>query len=83
MQTWSVYSLDVWGNPREGFEVNDRCKVGTVDIPEYAEDKGIIKALVDAGYLKPRFQFNIDGDDMFLSIDHAASGRPVLQLQRD
>lgn len=82
-QTWSVYTLDVWGNESDGYDVNDRSNVGKVEIDTDADDKAIIKTLVDAGYLRPRFRFAVDGDDCFISIDHAATGRPVLQLQRD
>ena len=31
---FTIWSLDVWGNAAEGFEVNDRCKVGTVEIAD-------------------------------------------------
>jgi hypothetical protein len=33
---FTVWSYDVWGNETDGFEVNDRCKLGTVEIPDSA-----------------------------------------------
>ena len=32
LKTFDVYTYDVWGNARDGFDVNDRYKSGTVDI---------------------------------------------------
>lgn len=29
---YTVWSLDVWGNPKDGFEVNDRCRIGTISV---------------------------------------------------
>lgn len=84
MKTWRVYSLDVWGNQRDGFEVNDRCNVGTIELPEDATDKQIIRAMVEQGYLRSsRFHFAIDGDDMMMDIDHEPTGRPLYSLERD
>lgn len=104
MARYTVWSYDVWGNARDGFEVNDRCKVGTVEIPDDmvnvpatvktgddmrawgdASDKAIVRALVEAGYLRPRFKFDVQGDDGRIEITHAATGRPLLglELERD
>jgi hypothetical protein len=102
MKTFTVWSYDVWGNAREGYEVNDRCKVGKVEIPEealtppadvmtgeafhawgVASDKAIVKALVDAGYLRPRFKLEVEGDDGRIEITHAPTGRPLLGLELD
>lgn len=80
-EAWTVWSLDVWGNDKEGYEINDRSTIGSVEIPADATDKQVIKALVDAEYLKPRFRFDIDGDDTVLYVEY--KGRPVLQLEKD
>ena len=32
-QPWIVYALDVWGNADDGFEVNDRSRVGAFRLP--------------------------------------------------
>jgi hypothetical protein len=32
LQKYKVYSLDVWGNARDGYEVNDRCGIGEIEI---------------------------------------------------
>src|ERR1022692_1787500 len=43
-QYW-VYALDVWGNAKDGFEVNDRSKCGTIFLPENCSDRDIFKLL--------------------------------------
>ncbi len=79
--TFDVWTLDVWGNAADGFDVNDRCKVGTVEIPDDADDAGVVDALIAAGYLQPsaRGRVEVDGDDMQSSIN-APNGRPLLDV---
>lgn len=31
-QTYEVWAYDVWGNARDGFDVNDRSKCGTITV---------------------------------------------------
>lgn len=32
-ERWGVRSLDVWGNPEDGFEVNETFRAGTIVVP--------------------------------------------------
>lgn len=81
---WRVFSLDVWGNEEDGYEVNNRFEVGSVSFTEDATDHQICLALKKEGLLryskKHLKDVEIDGDDMWLSIDY--KGRPELQLER-
>ena len=83
--TYTLWSLDVWGNEREGFEVNDRCCLSREFEVEHegseADDEDIRLALVAGGYLKPRFRMAYDGDEVSIFISHKASGRPLFQLE--
>lgn len=74
MKTYTVYSLDVWGNAEDGYEVNDSFKVGT--ILSALKSVGII-----ANHIK-LFDIVIDGDDFMITIDDAKDGRPVFTLGR-
>ena len=77
-----VWSLDVWGNHREGFEVNDRCKMGQVTIPLDMTDKAIIKALKKNDFISKRTwysSFSIDDGERTLTIDYKQE--PFLQLE--
>ena len=55
MPIYEVQSLDVWGNARDGYEINDQRRIGEIylrptDIAE-GGDLDIIRNLVNAGYL--------------------------------
>lgn len=83
---WLVWSLDVWGNKRDGFEVNDRSKRGFIIAEEFADDRKIIRALKRGGFLYNRSHyssFSIDGDDRSLHIYWTKTDEPLLQLERE
>jgi len=58
--------FDVWGNKKDGYEVNDVVNTHIiVELEENYTDKDIIKALKDVGYLKNRLwtkKFDISGE---------------------
>lgn len=85
MATWRVFSLDVWGNETDGFEVNDRCQVGTIETSEDPPDAEIWACLLEAGIARGcisegEFEW---ADESWLCIDEKETGRPVFQLERD
>lgn len=51
IKTFPVLSIDAWGNPQDGYEWNNWFKVGTIDIDLDGENRQIIQAMVNAGYL--------------------------------
>lgn len=84
---WKVWALDVWGNERDGFEVNDRSCLGSVMIPENATDATIIKALKKRGWIgaNKRFgSFTIDGGDGRTGyINWRKNDEPLFELERE
>lgn len=89
-QTFEIISYDVWGNERDGYEINDKHNTGlTVSLPEHATDKQIIDALKKE-YLCSGLHtktFSIDGDpDYSLYIERTINGKqtgyPVCELRR-
>lgn len=83
MATYRVYSLDVWGNETDGFEVNDRRQIGTVEIEDDTPDGSILGRLQAKGYLDESLSIIdvcIDGDDEVIFIDTTHTGYPLLQL---
>ena len=44
-KTYEVWSYDVWGNAEDGYEVNDRCKIGTVELPDKPTEKDVLEAI--------------------------------------
>jgi hypothetical protein len=59
MPTIEIWTYDVWGNEEDGYEVNDRSKVDTIetDLTELTDAK--IKELISDYFLDPE---NIDTD---------------------
>jgi len=54
LKTLPVLSIDAWGNPEDGYEWNEWFNVGTIDLDLDAENREIIQAMVNAGYLTPK-----------------------------
>lgn len=81
---FKVYGLDVWGNAKDGFEVNDRHCVGSIVIPVNSENKDIIKALKANNLLRKGCHvrsFCIDGDDHSMTINATRDGEPIYDLE--
>lgn len=84
-----IWSYDVWGNKKDGFEINDRYEIGTYkDLSREifsAKDADIIKFLKDEGHLAKGTHlasFQIDGDgDRYLTIDY--KNCPVIEITRE
>jgi hypothetical protein len=51
IKTFPVLSIDAWGNLEDGYDWNQWFNVGSIDIDLDAEDRDIIRAMVNAGYL--------------------------------
>lgn len=84
MKRWIVYTLDVWGNEEDGFDVNDRCRVGTIETSDDAPHAEVWCALIEADIAKgPISRAEFGGDDDWISVDDQETGRPVFQLELD
>ena len=89
--TWELRTYDVWGNARDGYEVNNtfragevtiRCKVqvdnaGTPQefLSAYPSDSQIRKALG-----LRRFKLELDGDDLQILVNRAKDGYPCGEM---
>jgi hypothetical protein len=51
IKTFPVLSIDAWGNLEDGYEWNQWFNVGSIDLDLDAENRDIIRAMVNAGYL--------------------------------
>jgi hypothetical protein len=90
--TWRTASYDVWGNEKDGYEVNDvyrgldaviyapitRYNVGTAHEfrAAYPNDKQIREALG----IRPRVRLDIEGDDLTIYVNRARDGYPIGEL---
>jgi hypothetical protein len=60
MATIEIWTYDVWGNDEDGYDVNDRCKIGEyeTDLTELSAKE--IESIVSEYFLHPE---NISIDD--------------------
>ena len=85
-----VWSYDVWGNQKDGFEVNDRYEIATYNEPKNdsifsAKDADIIGFLKNEGHLAKGTHlasFQIEGDgDRYLTIDY--KNCPIMEITKE
>ena len=90
----TVWRYDVWGNERDGFEVNDRnCFVREAEFPAKTisagdDDKSLLKWLKDIGFIKKGIHLssiNFDGDDTTIYIEQSKNGYPIgcIEIESD
>lgn len=78
---WELWTYDVWGNETDGWDVNDRtCLDREFALPTDSSDDEIKQALIDAGYLKPGFEIDLDGDDMIVFVNQSNNDFPLFEL---
>lgn len=84
--TYKVYSLDVWGNIDDGFEVNDRALIGTVDLPQDSTNEDILNILKE-DYLKDApydIEVTSSLDLRYTDINITSlDAEPIMQLEHD
>jgi hypothetical protein len=88
--TYEVWTYDVWGNPRDGFWVNDRFRAGSVTLDSDASDADVIRALKDAQVINARSRitsFEIQGNDQVIHVNKitldVGGYYPVCELVKD
>ena len=87
LRTYNVHGLDVWGNEKDGFEVNDVYPSrGRVKIHDDASDAEVVRVLKAEGLIDRNIRFksvevdwNERGYEIY--INEARSGRPVYELR--
>jgi hypothetical protein len=90
-QTWDVIEYDVRGNAKDGFEVNDEHKVGTVELPPDLTNtefdtmaRRLIAILKRDGWLRSDIRpsrIAIEWNEDIVEISDANNGKPEFRLQ--
>ena len=90
---WIVANYDVWGNAKDGYQVNNVYRHGTVDlrIPVYIYNQGTErefkeafptdKQIREALNVKPRVRLDLDGDDLNIYANHESTHYPLGELR--
>lgn len=83
---YEIIDYDVWGNERDGFNVNQSFHTGHfVEIPEDATDAEIVRILKDEGVLKKTVRtasVGIEGESGYdLYFTHLPTSRPEFELR--
>jgi len=50
-QRWEVQSLDVWGNQKDGYDINDWFHAGWLEFDDYPSENDIFSALKSEGLI--------------------------------
>lgn len=86
MSLWNIHTLDVWGNKKDGFEINDVFTTGATLLlsDDDVTDTAVIKALKKEQWLRPRLRitsFYVEQHENDIYISYL--GKPCLQLRKE
>jgi hypothetical protein len=83
IQTFPVLSIDAWGNLEDGYDWNQWFNVGSIDLDLDAENRDIIRAMVNAGYLTALAleSAEVEDDDYNLVIVDRETREPVFAIE--
>jgi len=77
---YEVREYDTWGNPRDGFEVNDSFTLGEV---EFSQGQDLLQTLVDENIICQGAVNRLQVEDLgpgYLEVIERSTGKPVLGL---
>jgi hypothetical protein len=88
--TWELRTYDVWGNAKDGYEVNDSYSAGTVElrIPQTRYNVGTPQEFIGAyptdRQIKLAFgvrcRISTDGDDLHITVERERDGYPIGEM---
>ena len=76
---WEFRTYDVWGNRRDGYEVNDSFNHGLIDCPLKEPSDSWLAGLMGLR----NNQVDIDGDEETVYVNRRSDGKPLCELQRE
>ena len=84
-QDWQIISYDVWGNEKDGWDVNAAYATGQyIALPADFTKKQLLSALRRAGLIKPRLRssrIGIESHERDIYISDNKTGRPEFALR--
>lgn len=82
---YAIRSLDVWGNEKDGYEVNQSYNTGLeIEVAEDCSDTDLQNAVGEHYPTIKRMKVSFDGDGDLINIDHATRRctKPLLTLEK-
>lgn len=82
---YEVISYDVWGNARDGYEVNQAFHTGEfVEVDPYAEHHTFFRSLKKQGAISSYAGMKVDeiGDETCLYVVRERDMKPLFELRR-
>lgn len=85
IQAKLVNYFDVWGNKKDGWDINNLCTEGMIELPDNYSKHDIVKAIKEVGFFKPSVRLNmLEIEDLYpyYEISHKANGyKPVCRIE--
>lgn len=84
MSTWRLLDYDVWGNEKDGYEVNEAIPILTgITITDDATDKEIVTYLYNVRYLKTKDmrKIRLENDTDWIEIYQKKGNLPLGRLE--
>lgn len=91
MEKLTVYSYDVWGNAKDGYDVNELYKFGTFELAwndiDLDDNKSVLRFLKNIGFIKKSVKLKslaFDGDpDFTIFVSDAKDGQPICEIRNE
>lgn len=77
-----LHTYDTWGNAEDGYDVNDICKSGTVEVSDDANQADVIAAFIESGDIGANKVAGLVFDDLcqnslWIEIESKEDGKPL------
>ena len=84
LEYWRLHSYDVWGNRKDGFQVNQEFRTSYVlRLPRDVKNKELVRILRAEGYVARHIHLDVDGNEDDLYIENARTGEPLFALRKE
>lgn len=86
MHEFVVWLIESLGNADDGFEANDRRRIGIVMLEDACDNEAVVEALKSAGMLDASAESGdlmIEGDEDMITVDDATTNQPLFTLERN
>ncbi len=88
--TWELRTYDVWGNAKDGYDINDSYRAGSIElrIPQTRYNAGVIGEFIGAyptdrqikRVFGTRSRIDTTGDDIHIFVERQRDGYPIGEM---